>query len=97
MNVLPVTDADLNAYVDGQLAESRLAAVEEALVRDPSLAARVAQAKGHNAALHDALDPWLAESIPERLITAATGPAHGARRKSRRWLAPAFALRSCTA
>jgi anti-sigma factor RsiW len=91
MNVLPVTDADLNAYVDGQLAESRLAAVEEALVRDPSLAARVAQAKGHNAALHDALDPWLAEPIPERLITAATGPAHGERRKSRRWMAPAFA------
>ena len=28
MNVLPVTDADLNAYVDGQLAESRQAAVE---------------------------------------------------------------------
>jgi anti-sigma factor RsiW len=88
MNLLPVTDADLNAYVDGQLAQSRRAAVEDALARDPSMAARVAQAKGHNAALHDALDPWLAEAIPERLLAAATGPAKGARRTSLRWLAP---------
>ena len=39
MNPLPVTDADLNAYVDGQLDASRLAAVEDALARDPALAA----------------------------------------------------------
>jgi anti-sigma factor RsiW len=88
MNPLPVTDSDLNAYVDGQLANSRLAAVEDALARDPSLAAWVAEAKGRNAALHDAFDPWLAEAIPERLIAAATGPADGARRTSMRWLAP---------
>ena len=30
--------------------------------------------------MHDALDPWLAEPIPERLLAAATGPAKGARR-----------------
>jgi anti-sigma factor RsiW len=92
MNPLPVTDADLNAYVDGQLAKSRLAAVEDALARDPSLAALVADARGRNSALRDALDPWLSEAIPERLIAAATGPADGARhRSSRRWLVPAAA------
>ena len=35
MNPLPVTDADLNAYVDGQLAQSRMPAVEEALRARP--------------------------------------------------------------
>ena len=85
MNVLPVTDADLNAYVDGQLAKSRVAAVEEALTRDPSLAAWVAQAKGHNAALHDALDPWLAEALPRELVGAAKAP--GKRNSGARWAA----------
>ena len=35
MNPLPVTDADLNAYADGQVAPSRVAAIEDALARDP--------------------------------------------------------------
>jgi anti-sigma factor RsiW len=91
MNPLPVTDADLNAYAAGQLAASRLPAVEDALARDPALAAWVAEARSHNAALRDALDPWLAESIPERLIAAAAGPADDARRTARHWLVPAVA------
>ena len=88
MNPLPVTDADLNAYADGQLAAARVAAVEEALARDPALAAWVADAKRHNADLRDALDPWLAEPIPERLIAAAAGPADVAQGSVRRWLGP---------
>ena len=88
MNPLPVSDADLNAYADGQLAASRVAAVEEALARDPALAAWVADARRHNADLRDALDPWLAEPIPERLIAAAAAPAKVAQRPVRRWLAP---------
>ncbi len=87
MNPLPVTDADLNAYADGQLAPSRVTAVEDALARDPALAARVADTKRRNADLRDALDPWLADPIPERLITAATGSAKRVRRPALRWLA----------
>ena len=64
MNPLPITDADVNAYVDGQLAPSRAPAMEEALARDPALAARVAELRRQNAALHDAFDPWLAEPSP---------------------------------
>ena len=86
MNTLPVTDADLDAYIDGQLPASRVAAVEEALARDPALAATVAHARRHNADLRDALDPWLSEPIPERLLAAATGPARGAPETARRWL-----------
>jgi anti-sigma factor RsiW len=89
MNPLPVTNADLEAYVDGQLASSRLDLVEGALARDPALAARVADAKRRNADLHDALDPWLSEPIPERLLVAATAPAP--RNSLGRWMAPAVA------
>ena len=92
MNPLPVTDADLNAYVDGQLAASRVAAVEEALARDPAMAAQVADAKRHNADLRDALDPWLADPIPERLLAAAARQPAAARRPVRRWLVPAAAV-----
>ena len=91
MNPLPVTDADLNAYADGQLDASRVAAVEEALAHDPALADWVADARHRNAALRDALDPWLEEQIPERLLVAAAGPAVVAQPQARRWLMQAFA------
>ncbi len=97
MNLLPVTDADLNAYADGQLASSRVAAVEEAFARDTALAARVADAKRHNAELRDALDPWLADPIPERLLAAAAGPAKSARGSARRWIASTFAVAAALA
>ena len=91
MKPIPVTDAELNAYADGQLEASRVAAVEDALARDSALAAWVADVRRHNAALRDALDPWLAEPIPERLIAAATTPAEVVQRSTRRWLAPLVA------
>lgn len=91
MNPLPITDADINAYVDGQLAASRKPAIEDALARDPALVARVTDLKRQNASLHDAFDPWLAEALPERLIAATAGPARGARRAVPRWLATAVA------
>lgn len=71
----PLPDTDLSAFADGQLPAERLAVVEAALARDPALAARVAEIRAQNAALIAALDPWLAEPIPERLLAAATPPA----------------------
>ncbi len=91
MNPLPITDADIHAYVDGQLAAARTPALEEALARDPALAARVADLRRQNAALRDAFDPWLAEVLPERLVAAAARPApvrHGVSR----WAGTAAAL-----
>ena len=83
MNPLPITDADINAYVDGQLSPSRVPALEQALARDPLLATRVGELRQQHAMLHDALDPWLSEALPERLLTAASGSAAAARRTSR--------------
>lgn len=86
----PIDDADLHAYVDGQLAPERLAAVDAALLREPELAARVAALRELNAALRDALDPILAEPIPERLLAAAAMP-RAPSGEGRRWSAPLFA------
>jgi anti-sigma factor RsiW len=91
MNSLPITDADVNAYVDGQLAPSRKPAIEEALARDPALAARVVDLRRQNAALHDAFDPWLAEPLSDRLIVAAAGPSSQGRRGTPKWLGIAAA------
>jgi len=78
MSPLPLSDADVHAYVDGQLAPARAALVEEAVARDPALAARVSDLRHQNATLHEAFDPWLAEPMPQRLIDAARSPQGGA-------------------
>lgn len=87
----PIPDADVHAYVDGQLAPERAAAIEAAMMSDPELAAGVAALRAQNAALRDALDPILAEPIPAGLLAAATFPDARAA-GFRRWLAPAFAV-----
>ena len=81
----PVSDADLNAYADGQLAPEQMAAVEAALARDPELAMRVADYRAQSGLLRDALDPVLAEAIPERLLTAASPAALRQPSLMRRW------------
>lgn len=72
-----IENADLMAYADGQLPAERVPAVEAALVADPELAQRVASLRAQSAALHEALDPWLAEPIPSRLLAAAKLPEAG--------------------
>jgi anti-sigma factor RsiW len=80
----------VHAYADGQLAPERAAAIEAACAADPALAAGIAEIRAQSAALRDALDPALAEPIPEHLLAAATPPAARARRFGR-WLPAAFA------
>jgi len=95
----PIDDADVHAYADGQLAPERAAAVDAALAQDPELALRVAGIRAQNAALRDALDPMLAEPIPERLLAAASAPVEAGGRgasartlRPGRWLATGFAV-----
>jgi len=96
MNPLPITDTDVSAYVDGQLPAARLSSFEEALANDAALAARVTQLRQHNAMLHDAFDPWLAEPLPDRLIAAASAPegpaaSASAPKRAPRWMLPTAA------
>jgi anti-sigma factor RsiW len=85
MSASPVSDTDLGAYADRQLAPERIAAVEAALAREPALAARVAEIRAQSAALRDALDPMLSEPIPGRLLEAARPPATPAPSSTARW------------
>ncbi len=96
MNPLPISDADVHAFVDGQLPADRIAAMDEALARDPGLAGRVAALQRQNAALRDAFDPSLAEAVPERLLAAAAPrPREVPALSARRWPGTALAAAAC--
>jgi anti-sigma factor RsiW len=91
MNALPITEADLHAYVDGKLAASRVPTIEAAAAQDPALAARIASAQRHNTQLRDAFDGWLDEPVPERLIAATAAPVAASTYGTGKWWRPAFA------
>jgi anti-sigma factor RsiW len=74
MSPLPLSDADLHAYADGRAPAERIPAIEAALRSEPQLAEYVAELRSQNAALRDALDPMLDETIPQRLLDAAMRP-----------------------
>ena len=60
----PITEADLHAYVDRQLAPDRLVLVEEFLAARPDERARVGDWFAQNELLRSALDPVLDEPLP---------------------------------
>jgi anti-sigma factor RsiW len=92
-----VSDHDLNAFVDGQLAPEQVSIVEAALARNPELAARVADFRAQGRSLRDALDPVLDETIPDRLLAAARQPEGRARREaSGAGLDPRWPPRRCS-
>ena len=82
-------DDDLHAHADGQLAAERVVAFEQALARDPSLAARVAQIRAQNDWLRAGLDAVMHEPLPQHLIDAARPPAAPSRLP--RWFGSAAA------
>lgn len=75
----PIAEADLHAYVDGELAAERKAAVDAHLARSPADAAQVAAWRAQAGLLHGVFDPVLAEPVPLRL-----SPSRLAERGSRR-------------
>jgi len=64
MNALPVTEADLHAYVDGLLPLARQAEIEAWLAARPEEAARVNAYRSQNLALRQLFDPVLDEAVP---------------------------------
>jgi len=64
MNMLPVTEADLHAYVDGLLPLSRRAEIEAWLAARPEEAARLAAYRSQNLELGRLFDPVLDEAVP---------------------------------
>lgn len=73
---LPITDAELQAYVDGRLPPGRAAEVAEWLAAHPEEADRISDLRRLTEALRELYGPIVSEPVPERLLWA---------RPSRRW------------
>lgn len=62
-----MTDEELMAYADGELAPLEAKRIEAAMAEDPVLAARVARFRAVRRALRTAYDSVVSEPVPERL------------------------------
>lgn len=74
MSKLPITEADLHAYVDAALPEMRCGEVEEYLAAKPEEAERVRAYQAQKQALKALFKPVLDEPLPERLQVLAAQP-----------------------
>lgn len=89
MNPSPIQEADLHAYVDGQLDAARRAVVEAYLIEHPDAAAYVQHLREQAQMLHRTYDGILNEPIPLKLTDALQ------RRWIPRGLAAGFAWMAC--
>ena len=91
----PITEAELHAFVDGQLTPERHREIELALAQRPEEAQRVQNYRDQKRELHALFDPVLDEALPQRVQRAARPPVAW---YSQRWVAGiAIALISGTA
>ena len=67
MKILPITESDLHAYVDGLLPQSRCAEIAEHLAARPDQSARLESYRSQNLALRALFNPVLNEPVPARL------------------------------
>jgi anti-sigma factor RsiW len=74
MNSLPVTEADLHAYVDGVLPAARLAEINAYLAQRPEEAQRIAAYRAQNLELRRLFDPVLVEPVPATISAAMPAP-----------------------
>lgn len=70
MNTLPVTEADLHAYVDNLLPASRRVEIEAYLASRPDEMQRLNAYRAQNNALRSLFNPVLDEPVPSRLSSA---------------------------
>lgn len=87
----PITDAELHAWVDDQLAPIDRERVAAALARDPALRALAENYRGQNEELRRCFSGPTGEPAPDRLLRAAMPPA-GSRPRRLAGLAAALLL-----
>ena len=75
MSQHPITEHDIQAFVDDALSESRCAEVAEYLETHPDEAERVAVYRSQKNALQALFQPVLDEAVPDRLQHFASVPA----------------------
>ncbi len=80
----PITEAELHAFVDGQLTPERQCEIEAALAQRPEEALRVQGYREHKLELRALFDPVLDENLPQRVLRAARPRAAW---YSQRWVA----------
>ncbi|RXZ36783.1 anti-sigma factor [Oxalobacteraceae bacterium CAVE-383] len=78
MNQFPVTEQELQAYVDELLPAARRAEIEAYLQARPAEAERIAAYREQNRALHALFDPILQEPAPRHLTVPSPLPAPAA-------------------
>jgi len=91
MNPIPVTEADLQGYVDGLLPQERLADVAAWLEHNPEEAERLRTYRHQNQALHLLFDPVLDEPLPARLSARPSSNRELLRRYAAIFIAAIFA------
>ncbi len=74
MSKLPITEADLHAYVDAELPDDRRAEVEDFLAAQPEEASRLFAYQAQKDALRQLFNPVLEESLPAELLELAEKP-----------------------
>jgi len=75
MSTLPVTEADLHAYLDQRLPDARRADVEAYLAEHADDAKRLGAYRAQDAALRELFNPVMDEPIPLRLLHRHSGIA----------------------
>lgn len=78
----PLSDDDLHAYLDGQLDEASMAAVEAAIAQDTILAEKIAEFRAQRVAIKQIYDPVLTEPVPDSLRKVVRDARRGARRQT---------------
>ncbi len=69
-----ITDEMLSAYLDGELTESEMTRIEDALLSDKELDARLARLQHANDAVHQAYAGIADEPVPQHLIDSLRAP-----------------------
>lgn len=91
-SVRPISEAELNAYVDGALPGDRVTEVESYIAGHPEVAARVEAWRRQRRLLRDALAPIAEEPIPPDLNVAAMVEARRLARRTSPWRIAAACL-----
>lgn len=84
MSQLPITEGDLQAYVDAALPDARRAEAEAYLAAEPAEAERVRAYLTQKQALRSLFNPVLDEPLPESLSALASPPPSAAVDRPRR-------------
>lgn len=78
----PPSDDDLHAYLDGQLDEAGVAAVEAAIAQDTVVAEKISEFRAQRVAIKQLYDPVLDEPVPDHLRNVVRDARRGARHQT---------------